>query len=670
MSARRAPRALRPGRRGARGQSLVMVALGGVALIGMTGLALDGGYEAGVYRSAQNGADAGALAAARFIYENQANPTYVTNNAICQTTAPNGVGPKQVYLNRSNATATCTGKTLTTYAPAGPDGFHSYGALATVDTSTGVSGVATLASHIGVNEATADVTANPTPTASGSVDITSLTASLSLLSNLLTSVNGSTTLFACSSSASGAGTSQTVPTAGGSCPGSGLSLSLLLSVLLVVNLNINVSTQLGLTGNIAAGPASISLVKQALSSVVPTSGMPQQRDFTRVVGAGLGVLGAVALNANVGTTSSITGNLGGDSTGVQTSVNIADLGATVAGTAISLSALDATARVSYDPVNGFQATTKCTLLSGEGAASIKIAGATLGINADCSYTPVGIPGVLSIGSTRTVNCQTGPNGQLCTASVCVLDINVLSVLAGVNSIDVCIGRAQASADFKPVTNTAGVIVTSQIPSPTFFLGVVGAHTVNPKAQAAATPRQVTDVSSDTFAAAPYAVPYAATEKSGGAAYCNLSFGPLVPGCNYTVWGAGMDGNSAIEKQLGCTPTGTQCWQGRLDPASSHAIGQTVTARSGSGTGPTALISGSKYILLPVISDEGVVQQYGLFAATADSHIFTLARTPDPVNSVVAPIAQATTTGAWMPNDEGAVSTKLVDPTYFNATGWS
>ena len=200
--------------------------------------------------------------------------------------------------------------------------------------------------------------------------------------------------------------------------------------------------------------------------------------------------------------------------------------------------------------------------------------------------------------------------------------------------------------------------------------MVGAHTTNPKAQSAALPRQVTDVSSAAFAVAPYAVPYLATEKTGGAAYCNASFGPLVPGCNYTVWGSSMDGNTAMEKQMGCTPTGTQCWQGQLDPSSSHAVGSTVTAKSGAGGGPSPLISGSRYILLPIINDEGVVQQYGLFSSTNDTHVYTLARTPDPVNSVVAPLAQSETTGAWMPNDEGAVATKLVDPSYFNGAGWS
>ena len=331
--------------------------------------------------------------------------------------------------------------------------------------------------------------------------------------------------------------------------------------------------------------------------------------------------------------------------------------------------MDTSAQVSYDPVNGFQATTSCSYLTGEGTSQTKVSTTTIPVGADCGYTPITIPGVLTIGPTRHVGCTPTANGQLCTATVCAFDINVLSLPSGISSIDVCIGKAQASADFLPQTQTGGVVVTSQVPSPTFFLGVVGAHTAHPTATSAATPRQVTDVSSAAFADAPYAVPYDATEQSGGAAYCNGSFGSLVPGCNYIVWGSGIDYNTAMDTQLSCG-SGTSCWQGQLDPSSSHALGQTVTAKSGAGGGPSPLLSGAKYILLPVISDEGVVVQYGLFTVTGNSKIYTLARTPDPVNSVTAPIAQSETTGAWMPNDEGAVSIKLVDPTYFNATGWS
>lgn len=698
-------RVRRSGRRGARGQSLVFVALAGTALIGMTGLALDGGYELGVYRDAQNGADAGALAAARAIYENQANSAYLdglnNSSGLCGIDTAHhgsksmpGVAPQQVWINKASATPTCTAKTLTTYAPAGPDGFHSYGALATVDSTQSISAlgspIATLSSHLGVNEATADVTANPTPAASGSVDLASLSASLTAISNSLLSASGTADVDDCSSSASGAGNSQIIPSAGGSCPTGSLALSLALQILLV-SLNINVDAQLGLTGNLPTSPASVNLVKQALSSVVPKSGIAQQRDSTQVAGASIGLLGTVGINANVGSTQTITGNLGGTATGAQTDVNIANLTATIGTATINLSAIDAQARVSYDPVNGFQAVTSCSYLSGQGTAQAQVttpvgggtATSTLSIGADCSYTPIS-NGILTVGPTKSVNCQTGVYGKVCTASVCLLDINVnvASLPVATSSIDVCLGKAQATADFIPETNTGGILVTSRIPSPTFFLGVVGAKSMNPTAESAATPRQVTDYSSAAFAAAPYAVSYYATEAAGGASYCTGAYGPLVGGCNYTVYGSGVDYNQAMEKQV-CpplSPNGTICWKGQLkttSPASAHAVGQYVTAEGADqGSGPGPVISGQKYLLLPVIDGTGKVQEYGLFQATATSAttgIYTLARTPDPTtnpSATVAPTAQSESTGGWMPNDEGAVAIKLVDPSYFNATGWS
>ena len=85
--------------------------------------------------------------------------------------------------------------------------------------------------------------------------------------------------------------------------------------------------------------------------------------------------------------------------------------------------------------------------------------------------------------------------------------------------------------------------------------------------------------------------------------------------------SGIDYNTAMDTQLSCG-SGTSCWQGQLDPSSSHALGQTVTAKSGAGGGPSPLLSGAKYILLPVISDEGVVVQYGLFTVTGNSKIYT------------------------------------------------
>ena len=52
-------------RRSERGHAVVVLALGGVTLLALVGLAIDGGMTAGAFRHAQNAADAGALAAAR-----------------------------------------------------------------------------------------------------------------------------------------------------------------------------------------------------------------------------------------------------------------------------------------------------------------------------------------------------------------------------------------------------------------------------------------------------------------------------------------------------------------------------------------------------------------------------------------------------------------------------
>lgn len=65
----RAPAAPSPHRR-ERGQVLVLVALGLVAMLGMVGLVIDGGYAFAQQRGSQNGADAAATAGALVLAEN------------------------------------------------------------------------------------------------------------------------------------------------------------------------------------------------------------------------------------------------------------------------------------------------------------------------------------------------------------------------------------------------------------------------------------------------------------------------------------------------------------------------------------------------------------------------------------------------------------------------
>src|SRR4029077_1458471 len=124
------------------------------------------------YRQAQNGADAGALAVARKVYlsNNQA-----TTSALCSTTTGSlGVGPREMLQHNGANSVTCSTKSQTAYGPTGADGFHSYGALSTRATEQNVNfllSVADVKSHLGVNEATADLVNTGTPTSSGSVDL-------------------------------------------------------------------------------------------------------------------------------------------------------------------------------------------------------------------------------------------------------------------------------------------------------------------------------------------------------------------------------------------------------------------------------------------------------------------------------------------------------------------
>lgn len=71
-----------------RGQTLILVAIALVALIGLTALAIDGGHAFSVRRQAQSAADAAALAAAYASVQKES-----TNTAAMQSAAANGFTP-------------------------------------------------------------------------------------------------------------------------------------------------------------------------------------------------------------------------------------------------------------------------------------------------------------------------------------------------------------------------------------------------------------------------------------------------------------------------------------------------------------------------------------------------------------------------------------------------
>lgn len=95
----------------ARGQVIVMFAVVSVSLIGMMGLAIDGGFYLYARRTAQAAADAGALAGARQLSKSTA--AQADAEAVAAANGQGGVNPAVVecrYVNDANATVS-TGST-------------------------------------------------------------------------------------------------------------------------------------------------------------------------------------------------------------------------------------------------------------------------------------------------------------------------------------------------------------------------------------------------------------------------------------------------------------------------------------------------------------------------------------------------------------------------------
>ena len=92
------------------GQSLVLVAVAMIAFLAILGLALDGGYAFSMRRSAQNAADAGALAGVRMLCEPDPlsldTPVVQAQNAAVLYTNQNDATPTEVTVNESGKRVT------------------------------------------------------------------------------------------------------------------------------------------------------------------------------------------------------------------------------------------------------------------------------------------------------------------------------------------------------------------------------------------------------------------------------------------------------------------------------------------------------------------------------------------------------------------------------------
>lgn len=297
-SSRRAGRPLRK-RRTQQGQAAIIVALAGIGLLAMAGLALDGGYEVGKYRQAQNGADSGSLAAAR------ANVRSLGATDGC-TVAPGAVAANNVLFR------SCTGAVATGYRPSAA-GFSGDAALATINAGVNVGLLASLVQgsingSLEVLGAHGSTFGGSTPAASGTVDATSLNESVSVTSSLLpglsvgASVASGAALYQCSSSASGAG-SRDGPY--GSCPPGTVSSTVALPPLVPPLNPIPVITDLcaqlsQVNGTVPASclpPLPTALSSQYVASTVSPAGVPLQVGGDQAINVGLTGLAGLGVTA-------------------------------------------------------------------------------------------------------------------------------------------------------------------------------------------------------------------------------------------------------------------------------------------------------------------------------------------------------------------------------------
>jgi hypothetical protein len=583
-------------RRDSRGQSLVFVALSGVALMGIVGVALDGGMEAGNFRTAQNAADAGALAAARLIFVDgrQIPPTVPTvtqmTNASNAEIRHNGAVPGKADLS---AALTTTGGTLDNFVPDVGTGVIAHAALATVAATVNAfitSANATVAATESNAQSLVRTVAAGGSTALGQVDLASVNVTLMLLGIPINAAQGG--LLCLQSSLS-------YPTAlsGGllgswigssACPLNSLGL---------------VTTLLGTLGTIT-GSAGINLSPEStnsfISGAVPY--MPHAISSNAATTVNILNLGTSVTASAANVVSQV-----GQSANVIASddFNLANVATGLLGLGVSAPLINIHAELDYTPGGGVAAPAPTC-----DTGTITLGGTSYSILPNCHIPglPLSLLGV-TLKDFSTSITTSGCPGLTCTEHGCFLELSVLGSIA-----DVCLGEFDLSAAGSKMSTSAAagntaltnaITVTAHKDTPTYFMRVLGWTATHPTADSSAAVLQVADESPDAFAKAPYAMPSVATNMD-----CPCTVAPLVVGHQYYLYGSLKQTYSPVDKFV-------STWQGQVSAASGHQIGATLSSLLPIGSGPGVYVTGGSYYLLPVVDPaNAVVEYYAVFKTVA------------------------------------------------------
>jgi len=609
----------RASRRSERGHAALIVAISSVALLTLTGLALDGGMEAGAYRHAQNAADAGALAAARQEFVNaMASPVQPSNTTTLTPVAQKEVQHNNAQLAAINGSATVSLGAQRIYGPATAGGLTGQSSLA--DMWTGVGSVLSLNPPVNTNMGLVQTQATSlevTPGGGGSVASSQVDLGQTSAAGVTAYGNCYTAIAHYVAGADTTGNPSSCTT------GSGVTMS----------------------GSLLGGAATNDTV---------TSGNAPYSE-PRISGSGvLGSIGAGSTLVSASATTVVAENTLDWNLSSQPlaegSVYASGVSASAPGVSITASTLSMQVGVTVDSSGNAFITHSCA------PVTVTINGSGVGIASDCT-TSVPLPSIPGV--TITVAyvqpsflpasaCSTHNGGSEidCTVSTCMLRVVVAQ--SPYNSV-LCLDEVNLSyavTALTPAFFTGSVTVAATVPQKTYFLRVMGWTQTSPTAQATADLESVIDETQASFTSSPFAMP-----DTAWAMVSPFRYEQLQVGHTYYLYGSSMQSNSPC-------PACVAGWQGQLSSASNHRVGQAITSQSALTTTPQPYTGNGDYYIEPVFNPATlVIEFYAVFLPVASHANWGLL-----VNSIPTAgghLVQATSTSGWMPFDQGAVAVKLL-----------
>ena len=653
-------------RRAERGQAVVILAVGGVAMLAMAGLALDAGFEVGRYRVAQNAADGAALEDANRIFSAEVRHAPVPSLAQLETTADSVIRANHAIPGRvsggggagsgsgggsGSSTSTTVSSTLPpVWVPGSRPQASSSLMSFDVSDSVTAAGITKVVTDRGNGIATVITATVPDPSVptpvvgSSQVEVADNTVNES--DNLVPLLPQSNSI------------SCFVATIGGTTAPCSNAVPIPLPSPMTISDVATVNAQTPKAGTDAAGNPQLSALDDASSVSVATLGVASVSGDIRAES----VVVANSATADVAVVSprvavSIPGAL---------SLSLSIPSASIVDTVYPLGA------AAYHQQQVACASGGSLTVTPAGQAPIVIP-----VPADCNVGALpAIPGVsvsLVAGSSDPLPGVACTLGVSCEASGCIEHLTVSvgagAIAPGGASADVCLGRADAVSTLAASSSVGGssglggsaytpssaaddgVSVDAYVDVPTFFLGVLGLTHTDPGATASAKVESVSDVADAEFTASPYVMPQFATRMDGSG-----GFERLTPGHEYYMWGDDMCADSPMP----WCDTGD--WHGRASAVVSgaHAVGEVLVAQNGGGAGPLAYSGGAGYWLMPVVDAAGRVAYYGEFridTSPGHAHWATLVNS-DP--ALGGHLVQAPSTGAYNPYADGAATIRLTN----------